>query len=103
LASPTLYPVLKAFLPDPLSLRSFLKPSFNFPFGYFLGDIIQDFFGSQYRPSLSPHYTYGPLFLKRSVYGDDCGRAKERKLEERYEDYEAICGALPNPFNIGDD
>jgi hypothetical protein len=71
LASPTLYPVLKASLPDPLSPRSFPKPSFNFPFGYCLGDIIQDFFGSQYRPSLSPHYTYGPHFLKRSVYGDD--------------------------------
>jgi hypothetical protein len=103
LACPTLYPVLKAFLPEPICLRSFPKPSLKFPFGYCLGDIIEAFFGSQYRPSLSPHYTYGPLFLKRSVYGDDLGGVKELKLEERYEDYEAMCGALPNPFNMGDD
>jgi hypothetical protein len=108
----SLYSILKTFFPGPINIKDEevlvwdekglrndapWEPYHcwlpHFMSIYWLGGLLEDFMGSEYRLAsrLNERRPPHPVYLKRSVYGDgDTPSLLEKKLEERYMDYHIV-------------
>jgi hypothetical protein len=93
------------FYPYPIDLRKeyITKPNNDHPWPRSclfvpLTDLVDGFFGDQYRPAVWQHCA---PFLNRRIYGDEVCLA-EIELDKRHRDY-IMNQSLPCPFGMGGD